>query len=183
MHGKIVIEFKTPSFLLFIYWGAIVRHHTFFTKCWFWRACSAFSPRCPAMRWVDSPRLDASLQLGAPLSWEMNVGRTISRLDHDTIPGLFLSPEACLGSPANDFWRETDTCLIFEYFLPCRISFPPKFFFYSCIWSLWSFYLYKWPVAPWAGVLHALEPVRVIRHSPMMAKLKVEKKVEMSYLS
>ncbi len=37
-------------------------------------------------------------------------------------------------------------------------------------------------MAPWAGVLHALEPVRVIRHSPMMAKLKVEKKVALSYL-
>ncbi len=73
----------------FVYWGAIVRHRTLSTKCWFWRAC----PRCTAVWWVDSPWLDASLRLGAPLTWEMNVGRTISRLDHDTVPGLVLSPE------------------------------------------------------------------------------------------
>ncbi len=30
------------------------------------------------------------------------------------------------GSPANDFGRESNTCLSFEYFPPCRTSFPNK---------------------------------------------------------
>ncbi len=34
-------------FCLFVYRGAIARNHTFFTTCWFWRACSAFNPRRP----------------------------------------------------------------------------------------------------------------------------------------
>ncbi len=44
-------------------------------------------------------------------------------VDRDTFSGWHSSPEV-LESPGNEFGREPDIGLIFEYFLACQISFP-----------------------------------------------------------
>ncbi len=85
----------------------------------------SFSVHSPDPLQCGDPRsrLDASLRLGAPLSWEMKdeqIQKPASPRHFSWLIFVARGPE----SPANGFGREPDICLILEYFLPCLISFP-----------------------------------------------------------
>ena len=120
-------------------------------NCLIQMACAAFGllMSCNA---VNEPRsrLDASLRLGAPLSWEMKLSsRPWAGLTVTLFLGFFFVARGP-GSPANDFGREPDICLIFEYFLSCWISFPnfSKPFLKCFCYLPWFLFLGKrmcWP--------------------------------------
>ncbi len=68
-----------------------------------------------------------------PLAGRWKSSRIMSRLDRNAVPLSFLGPRS-LRPQANDFWREPNTSLILEYFLPCAILFPNFLFcsIYMC---------------------------------------------------
>ena len=105
--------------------GVIVRKSHFIHKMQDMKGLS--SVHSPDLLQCGEPRsrLDTSLQLGALLSWEMkDVCSTIHEPAWPWHFSWFIFVARGLESTANEFGIEPDIGLIFEFFLPCRISIP-----------------------------------------------------------
>ncbi len=137
-----------------------------------WKDFAAFGLLMSCNAVNNSPGLTLR-DLERPLAGRWKSSRIMSRLDRDAVPLSFLGPRS-LRPQANDFWREHNTSLILEYFLPCAILFPNFLFCgiymcsirkkitWRCGWMIWIVPIpFALPAPPfrarWAQIL-AQEP-------------------------
>ncbi len=124
-------KFKSKNKWTFLVWfgliEAIVRKAHFIHKML--DVKGLFSIHSPDLLQCCEPRsrLDASLRLGALVSWE--------KIHEPEWPWHFswlIFVARGLESPAKEFGREPNIGLIFEYFLPYQISFPNSVNIFYC---------------------------------------------------